>query len=249
MGAALQYEQVSNDLPFTFRAGSAIKLMDRWSASVDVAAPRNDRPNEAFGTEYWIVAGTPLQLAGRVGYNTQTIGSIDGFTGASFGAGFRYKLCDMDYAFVPFGGLGQAHRISLTWRWGTPATARAQTDRRPEVPAPAVPSTSNPSQPASVAPQTPLSSQAPGAVFSGENLKVITDQLIHLRQLLDGKLRHGDVTKAQYDGEITYLAEIESSARAQASNGGNDLTPVQENALLVQLLREQESIQNNLVVH
>ena len=69
-------------------------------------------------SEYWIVAGAPWQFAGRVGYNTQTVGSVDGFTGASFGIGLRYKLGDIDYAFVPFGGIGQAHRISLTWRWG-----------------------------------------------------------------------------------------------------------------------------------
>ena len=86
-------------------------------------------------------------------------------------------------------------------------------------------------------------------VPSGENLRIVTDTLAHLRKLLSEKLNHGDVTKAQHDGELKYLARIERDARAQASSSGNDLTPVQENTLLMQLLRAQESIQNNFIAN
>ena len=35
----------------------------------------------------------------------------------SFGGGFRYEKYQIDYAFVPFGDLGNTHRISLLFNF------------------------------------------------------------------------------------------------------------------------------------
>jgi hypothetical protein len=105
--------------------------------------------------------------------------------------------------------------------------------------------------PSPAAPPVPVPSapESAGGASAGENLTLVTDQLVRLHRLLDGKLAHGDVTKAQHDGESSYLAQFEKMARAQASGYGSDLTPDQENTLLMQLLRVQKSIQQNFIAN
>jgi hypothetical protein len=43
--------------------------------------------------------------------------TITGFTGVALGFGLGYQGASFDYAFVPLGGLGQAHRLSLTFNF------------------------------------------------------------------------------------------------------------------------------------
>lgn len=74
----------------------------------------SDRPYLAVGGEYKLVSTGPWSFAGRAGFNSQTIGSIDGFAGVSFGIGAGYRGQKLDYGFLPLGGVGQAHRVSLT---------------------------------------------------------------------------------------------------------------------------------------
>ena len=67
----------------------------------------------SFGTEI-----TPISiLALRVGYlksvNPETIASISNFKGIGGGLGLNIKRFSTDYAFVPYGDLGNTHRISL----------------------------------------------------------------------------------------------------------------------------------------
>jgi hypothetical protein len=97
------------------------------------------------------------------------------------------------------------------------------------------------------APAAPEVVRSNGAAAAGENLKLVLDLLSRLHRLLDGKLGRGDVTKAQYDAQVRQFSRIESDARSQASGG--DLSSSQENALLAQLLRVQDAIQNNFIVN
>ena len=50
----------------------------------------------------------------------------DGYSGLSAGAGFKTSSYGIDYAFVPFGALGNTHRFSVTFYWdkGAPKTPR-----------------------------------------------------------------------------------------------------------------------------
>ena len=41
-------------------------------------------------------------------------GAVLRFAGPSFGGGIGFGAAVVDYAFVPFGGLGATHRVSLT---------------------------------------------------------------------------------------------------------------------------------------
>ena len=50
----------------------------------------------------------------RMGYNTRN----DAGPGIAVGIGWLWQGDRMDYAFEPFGELGSAHRLSITWKWG-----------------------------------------------------------------------------------------------------------------------------------
>ena len=114
LGGTMKFDADRENLPLNFKLGSSYKIIDHWLAALDVNFPRNDNPYAALGTEYQLVTSGPWRMAGRAGFNSQTIGSVDGFTGVSFGVGIGYNRLAMDYAFVPLGGVGQSNRLSLT---------------------------------------------------------------------------------------------------------------------------------------
>ncbi len=113
-GDTVVFSQEGAPLPMTFRVGSAFAATKDLRATADGIFSRSDRPNGAAGLEYWLKDDGAWRFAGRAGFNSQTIGSIDGFTGVSFGFGVAARAVSFDYGFTPLGGLGQAHRLSLT---------------------------------------------------------------------------------------------------------------------------------------
>ena len=120
-GDTITFDQVGASLPLTLRAGAAYRFFPDLLLSADAVFPKSDQPYGAIGTEYETAGtsdplGTPGEWGffGRAGFNTQTIGSVDGFAGVSLGFGVSLRRASVDYAFVPFGGLGQVHRLSLS---------------------------------------------------------------------------------------------------------------------------------------
>ncbi len=122
LGSKMKFEQESENLPFALRLGSSLQLTKRWGSSWDIILPKDNVPYTALGTEYaWRVTNA-LALAGRMGYNSRTAGDISGMTGLSLGLGFNFQHLALDYAFLPYGGLGITHRISLSFKWGASPT-------------------------------------------------------------------------------------------------------------------------------
>jgi hypothetical protein len=116
-GPAVKFDQATAPLPLTLKIGSAYQINPRWLAALDLAAPRGGSVYAALGTEYQLIAEDPWSFALRGGYDTQTLGSVDGFAGISVGFGLGYRGGSFDYAFVPLGSVGQAHRLSLNYRF------------------------------------------------------------------------------------------------------------------------------------
>ncbi|NLO92537.1 MAG: hypothetical protein GX410_11180, partial [Elusimicrobia bacterium] len=54
----------------------------------------------------------------------------DGYSGLSAGAGFKTSSYGIDYAFVPFGALGNTHRFSVTFYWDKGAAKTARQDKK-----------------------------------------------------------------------------------------------------------------------
>lgn len=115
LGGALRFDRADEPLPFSLKLGGVYRVGERLLVASDLGLPRNDRPFLALGTEYRVRGTGAWSFAGRAGFNSRTIGSVDGFTGASVGLGVGFDGCAMDYAFVPLGAVGQAHQVSLTF--------------------------------------------------------------------------------------------------------------------------------------
>ena len=117
LGGRMRFEETAEALPAAARLGSALALTPAWLLSADAVFPRGDGAYGALGTEYAMAASGPWKFAGRAGYSSQTAAGISGLTGVSLGFGVGRGKNAFDYAFVPFGGLGQAHRLSFTYNF------------------------------------------------------------------------------------------------------------------------------------
>lgn len=115
LGGKLKFEQASGSLPLTYRLAASFQATPRWGLSLDGAMPRDNKSLAAVGTEYAWPVGANLSLAARAGFNSRTIGDVDGVTGISLGLGALFRRMGLDYAIVPMGGLGQAHRLSFNF--------------------------------------------------------------------------------------------------------------------------------------
>ncbi len=118
LGGQLKFIQAGNPLPLTLYVGNSLRLTKDWTVSFDVIAPRDDGAYPAFGTEYRFVLDPEISAALRAGYQRDTSsGDLGGLTGISLGAGLGLSRFSVDYAWAPFGVLGDAHHFSLSYRF------------------------------------------------------------------------------------------------------------------------------------
>jgi len=130
VGPAVKFAASSEKLPTTIRLGSAYAFKlprNDVTLAFDLSKGLLDKVRMGLGAETLI----DEQFAARFGFSTRS----DAGLGLSFGLGWVGKKLGADYAFVPMGDLGNAHRISFTLRWGNsddPATAKAPEEGSPE---------------------------------------------------------------------------------------------------------------------
>lgn len=130
LGPAVKYASAKEKLPTTLRLGGAYALSvakQDLVLALDVDKTPLDKLRFGVGGETLI----DKQYAVRAGFTTRA----DAGLGIALGLGWRGRQWGGDYAFVPIGDLGVAHRVSLTLRWGgmdDPAQARAPEEGSPE---------------------------------------------------------------------------------------------------------------------
>ncbi|MBI3551754.1 MAG: PorV/PorQ family protein [Elusimicrobia bacterium] len=112
-GTRARFSSVSDPLPVTLFTGLGFKVSDALLATVEVDAPRDDKANVGFGAEYRQKFVDKLTGSVRGGYTTRNSDS-GGASGATFGLGIGYGNLSFDFAFIPFGDLGNAFKYSLT---------------------------------------------------------------------------------------------------------------------------------------
>lgn len=122
IGGRLKFEAESAALPTALRVGGAYHILNRWLVATDVEFPNHNAPFIALGTEYLYPIQLEWSLSGRLGFNSRTVGDVSGFTGLSFGVGMGYygwnlQRLTLDYGFLPMGGVGLAHRISVSYNF------------------------------------------------------------------------------------------------------------------------------------
>ena len=112
LGPQYGFAGQTDPLPFQLYAGAGCKFTEHWLGSVEIDAPRDNNLVFALGSEYVHPFTSVLSGALRAGYNSGN-GDAGGFSGASFGGGVVYGNFGFDYAFIPFGELGNTNRYSL----------------------------------------------------------------------------------------------------------------------------------------
>ncbi|MCG3204748.1 MAG: hypothetical protein KCHDKBKB_01464 [Elusimicrobia bacterium] len=121
VGGKLKYRSMEEELPLRMRGGTSLRIFPRLIWNVDVIKPKTGHPWLATGTEYKFDWGETRDVSFRGGYNTQANGDVEGLSGFSAGAGFGFSGSSLNYAWVPFGDLGQTHRLSLDVQFGDDA--------------------------------------------------------------------------------------------------------------------------------
>lgn len=129
LGNKIRYDATDEKLASAMRAGGRYKFTPMFTLAADAVMPNAGKTYMAGGLEAELPLAEEMKAALRAGYSTQP--DSDGFSGAAAGFGFKTRDYAIDYAFAPFGSLGNTHRFSLSFYWGQ-ADAVKKPSRQPQ---------------------------------------------------------------------------------------------------------------------
>jgi hypothetical protein len=119
LGSKVKFVNESDPLPLTCRVGASAPLLSRrLLVAADAIIPRDHQVGAALGGEYTYPLGRGLAAKVRSGYRTDS--DVDGLKGVSAGAGLEVGRVSFDFAWVPFGELGNSYRFGLHVKFGPP---------------------------------------------------------------------------------------------------------------------------------
>lgn len=134
---SLKFDQMADPLPMSLKLGGMTRLREDWLLTLDLVGPKDNAPYAAIGTEKWFNRESGPEMVIRAGYNMLRSRDLDSLSGFAAGVGVSFQNLVLDYAFVPFGGLGYAHKLMLTFNFGGERDDTAL--KKPSRPAPIVP--------------------------------------------------------------------------------------------------------------
>lgn len=144
LGPSVRFLRKAYDLPLTYNAGAAWRgFGERLLLAVDARQPIDNYLSSGAGAEYWLLKFCALRAGYRYRINENELGALSGL-GA--GMGLRFKFLQVDYAFAPFGDLGNTHRIGLLVRLPGPAVPHQEAVAPPAA-APLPPPAPTPAEP------------------------------------------------------------------------------------------------------
>jgi tetratricopeptide (TPR) repeat protein len=112
VGPDIQYDQSGSPLPQQFVMGAGFSALGgNLVVDLDAVSPKGQNAYFSTGLEYRVFELLRL----RVGYN-----GVSDFVGngISYGMGLQFTQWNIDYAYVPFGDLGNTNRVSVGVRFG-----------------------------------------------------------------------------------------------------------------------------------
>lgn len=112
IGTKMKYIDEGDSLPLNIKLGGAYKVMENLLVTADISAPSAGAITISGGSEYRHSINESLSASVRAGYNTKNKDTGD-LTGITAGAGVKYSKYDLDYAYAPYGDLGNTHRVSF----------------------------------------------------------------------------------------------------------------------------------------
>lgn len=114
VGSKITFDSAGEALPTTVDFGVGWKgLLERLAVGADAHMPKGQARYYSAGAEYW--ASEALAL--RAGFETHQNQGL----GFRLGGGVRFGDWQLDYAWLPFGIIGNTHHIGLLYKFGGPA--------------------------------------------------------------------------------------------------------------------------------
>lgn len=108
----IKYKDVTDNLPLNLKFAVGYKMKENLILASDIDAYLIDSKfYVSIGGEFLPIKQVVLRAGYRYGYDIESLGSLVGLSG---GLGFRIWNFRLDYAFVPFGELGDTHRVTFT---------------------------------------------------------------------------------------------------------------------------------------
>lgn len=129
VGYATKFISKTPEVPTRLRGGLfySPEAWVNWSG--EIVHNLHGNPEAAVGGEFNWQKKAFLRAGYRYGFRDAKLG---GTAGLSMGVGVKTGAFQADYAFLPFGDLGDSHRISLGWAFGGQRNGRASTElKRP----------------------------------------------------------------------------------------------------------------------
>ena len=113
LGTGVKFTSVSDPLPMNLKIGAAYKRSGKLLLASDIDYGIGDGVSTvALGAQYMINSMFGLRVGYKSGYDS-SLGSIAGLTA---GAAFCTSKMGIDLAFVPFGDLGNAVKLSFNMK-------------------------------------------------------------------------------------------------------------------------------------
>lgn len=117
MGSEVKFVKEGDPLPLNIKAGFGYLLplgkVSLLTAGLDFNLPRDNDMMISGGAEYKRNFMIDLNAAVRAGYKTVSQEKLGGLSGLTCGAGINWKQFGLDFAWVPYGDLGETYRYSL----------------------------------------------------------------------------------------------------------------------------------------
>jgi len=107
IGTKIKFIETKEELPLNIKLGIAYKLPHIFTLAIDGNKPKDGDICINTGIEIIMLK----IMAIRVGYKSQT--KLDSESHWSYGAGFKINNYHINYAFIPYGLLGDTHRLAL----------------------------------------------------------------------------------------------------------------------------------------
>ena len=115
-GGSMQLGSRAFGLPLLLRSGVSAAVLPRLRLSADAVKGGETGWQGAFGAEAELPANPREAFFLRAGYRTGR--GVNAGPGFSAGLGFRNGDLRLDYAFAPYGDLGDSHRVTVAVGFG-----------------------------------------------------------------------------------------------------------------------------------
>lgn len=117
IGGKYKFIDEGDKLPMAVKLGGGYKILnDSLTLALDVIYPNDNDLLYGAGVEYALKFGQSFDMALRTGYRTGV--DTGGLSGLAAGVGFTIKkMIGIDFAWAPYGDLGNSYRVSLSGRF------------------------------------------------------------------------------------------------------------------------------------